>query len=252
MIGIDHKDGVARLTLCVPPLNILTRAALCDLRSALAALDGDARVRVLLLDATGKHFSAGASVEEHLPPEHALMLPEFTETVIALHEFPQPVIAAVQGRCLGGGFELVQAADLIVAAESARFGQPEIVLGVFAPAACALLAERIGPTRAAELMFTGDPITAQDALAAGLVTRVVPDEQLPEQASSMAQRIARHSGSSLRVLKRAMRAGAHQPDVRASVGAAARVYTDDLMATRDALEGLQAFLAKRPAEWCHQ
>ncbi|HEX6559573.1 MAG TPA: enoyl-CoA hydratase-related protein, partial [Longimicrobiales bacterium] len=152
---------------------------------------------------------------------------------------------------LGGGFELIQAADIVVAAESARFGQPEIVLGVFAPAACALLAERVGATRAAHLLYSGEPLAADEAVAAGLALRVVPDASLEEQALALAHSIARHSGSALRLSKRALRAGRNRPlaDV---LRQAARIYTDELMQTHDALEGLQAFVEKRRPEWSHR
>jgi cyclohexa-1,5-dienecarbonyl-CoA hydratase len=208
-------------------------------------------VRVLLLAAEGKHFSAGASVDEHLPPEYEAMLDDFGATVLALHDFPLPVIAAVQGRCLGGAFELVQAADLIVAAEDAQFGQPEILLGVFAPVACALLPERVGAARAAELLFTGDPLGAHDAAAAGLVARVVSAAMLNEESLALAQRIARHSAAALRMTKQALRA-ATGASARAGIASATRIYTQELMVTHDALEGLQAFVQKRPPQWSHQ
>jgi len=124
---------------------------------------------------------------------------------LEIRNCPKPTIAAVQGRCLGGAFELVQAADIIVAGESAQFGQPEIQLGVFAPAACALLPERIGVTRAAELLFTGDAMPAREAQAAGLITRVVADECIADSADALARRIARHSAAALRSMKKALR-----------------------------------------------
>ncbi len=150
--------GIGRVRLDHPPLNILTREVLARFRSALETLAAEPGLRVLLLSAAGKHFSAGADVREHLPPEHTGLIPEFVETIAALDAFPLPVIAAVQGRCLGGGFELVQAADIVVAAESALFGQPEILLGVLPPAACALLPRRVPRGVAAELIYGGDPI----------------------------------------------------------------------------------------------
>jgi cyclohexa-1,5-dienecarbonyl-CoA hydratase len=251
MIAYQLDDGIARLTLSVPPLNILTRAVLLELRTALGNVQQDTSVRVLLLAAEGKHFSAGASVEEHMPPEHDRLLADFGATVLALYDFPIPVIAAVQGRCLGGGFELVQAADMIVAAEDAQFAQPEILLGVFAPVACALLPRRVGAARAAELLFTGDPLNAQEAAAAGLVTRVVPRQALEEEALVLARRMARHSAVALRLTKQALRAAAGA-SAAAGIASANSTYTQDLMRTFDALEGLHAFVQKRPPQWSHQ
>ncbi|MEK7668855.1 MAG: enoyl-CoA hydratase/isomerase family protein [Gemmatimonadota bacterium] len=246
------ENGIARLTLDSPPLNILTRALLADLRTALAELGEEPTIRVLVLGATGKHFSAGADVGEHLPPVYAEMIPEFLATVAALRAFPAPVIAAVRGRCLGGGFELAQGADLVVAGEGASFGQPEIVLGVFPPAACALLPEAIGPARAAAIVFTGDPMTAAEAQAAGCVARVVPDERVDEEALALAGRIARHSAAALRVAKRALRGPARGHRAAETLAAAGKLYVADLMQTADATEGLTAFLAKRPAQWTHR
>ena len=242
------EDGIGRLVLNDPPLNILKRETLGRVRAGLAELATDHSLRVLLLSAEGEHFSAGADVLEHLPPHYAELIPEFLETIQALDAFPLPVVAAVQGRCLGGGFELVQAADLIVAAESAIFGQPEIRLGVIAPAACALLPRLTSSSVAAEILFTGDPLSARDSHAAGLVRRVVPDEELHEAALGLAAKIARNSSAALRLAKRARRQ--EGSEARASaIRSAGRLYVEDVMATQDALEGLQAFVERRKPEW---
>ncbi len=246
------EGGIARLTLSHPPLNILTRAVLGELRAALGRLAAERSLRVVLLAAEGRHFSAGADVGEHLPPAWEAMIPEFLETVALLRAFPLPLVAAVRGRCLGGGFELVQGADLIVAGEGAVFGQPEILLGVFPPAACALLPDLAGPACAAEIVLTGDPITAADARAAGLVARVVPDERVEEEAALLAGRIARHSAAALRAAKRALRTPERERAERAALDAARRAYAEDLMRTADATEGLTAFLAKRAPVWSHR
>ncbi|HVO34873.1 MAG TPA: enoyl-CoA hydratase/isomerase family protein [Gemmatimonadales bacterium] len=246
------EGGVARLTLNNPPLNILTRLVLGELRVAVRALGSDATLRVAVLSGEGKHFSAGADVAEHLPPAWEAMIPEFLETVAALRAFPLPLVAAVRGRCLGGAFEIVQAADLVVAGESAVFGQPEIVLGVIPPAACALLPDLAGPARAAEIVFTGDPMTAAEARTAGLVVRVVPDERVDEEALALAARIARHSAAALRVAKRALRSPARERMEAEALAAAGRRYAEELMRTADATEGLTAFLEKRSPAWTHR
>jgi cyclohexa-1,5-dienecarbonyl-CoA hydratase len=217
------------------------------IREELAALAADPGLRVLVLRAEGKHFSAGASVEEHLPPEHERMIPEFMDTVRALHHFPLPVVAAVRGRCLGGGFELATCADLLIAGEGAVLGVPEIVLGVLPPAACAFLPRMVAPGPAAALLFTGDPLDAGAALDVGLVREVVPDDQVEARARAVAGRIARHSGASLRATKKALRAAA--PGLDEALDRAARIYQEELMQTADAVEGLKAFVEKRSPEW---
>lgn len=250
-IRTTTEDGVAVITLDNPPLNILTRAVLAELRSELASLAVDRQLRVVVLHSAGKHFSAGADVGEHLPPEYEALIPEFLATVLALAEFPIPVIAAVHGRCLGGGCELAAAADFVMAAEGASFGQPEIKLGVLPPAACVLLTEKCGSAAAAEIVLTGDPLSAEEARQAGLVHRVLPDNELMDAVRSLAARIACHSAAAVRLGKRGLMDGAVRD--RADAFARARdLYVHDLMATRDAVEGLQAFVDKRPPAWSHQ
>lgn len=247
------EDGIGTLVLDHPPLNILTRSVLAELRERLAELTRASsteagKIRVLLITAAGRHFSAGADVGEHLPPEFEELIPEFLETVEALADFPMPVVAAVRGRCLGAGFELVQAADVVVAGEGASFGQPEILLGVSPPAACALLPSLVSPSLAAEIVLTGDPISAHRAREAGLVGHVVPDDQVEDEARKLAARMARHSAAALRHTKKALRTG--EAAARASaLRETQRIYVDELMLTDDAVEGLRAFLEKRTPEW---
>lgn len=250
-LHLTIEDGVATLTLDHPPLNILTRAVLGEYREAMKNLANAPALRVVRLVATGRHFSAGADVGEHLPPEYAELIPEFAETIEAIAAFPLPVVAGVRGRCLGGGFELAQAADVVVAGEGASFGQPEILLGVTAPAACVLLPRRIGYGDAAALLFTGDPIPAARAKELGFVHAIVADEAVDEEALALARKIARHSAAALRETKRALREAAAMPRAEA-LRWTARAYVHDLMTGHDALEGLKAFLEKRPAEWRHR
>jgi len=242
------EGGIGRIVLDRPPLNILDRALLDRFRTELLHLAAQPGLRVLLLTAAGKHFSAGADVGEHLAPHFRDLIPEFVGTVAALDAFPLPVIAAVQGRCLGGGFELVQAADIVLAEEGARFAQPEIGLGVIPPAACVLLPERVGVGAVAELVFTGDPITAREAFEMGLVRRVAAADELEEAALAVASRIARHSASALRLAKRTLRRGSASRRSEA-FAAATRTYVEDLMSTADATEGLTAFVEKRRPVW---
>jgi cyclohexa-1,5-dienecarbonyl-CoA hydratase len=249
--SFNEGDGIGRLVLDRPPLNILTRELMANLRAKLSELESEESLRVLVLQAEGKHFSAGADVGEHMPPEFEELIPEFIDTVKAIYEFPLPVIAAVRGRCLGGGFELAIAADMVVAGEGAAFGQPEIVLGVFPPAACAMLPALTHASAAAEIVLTGDAISAQEAAQVGLVQRVVADDQVDEAALKLAGRIARHSGAAVRATKRALRAGMGVR-VREALAEAGRIYIENLMATEDAVEGLRAFLDKRQPVWKHR
>jgi cyclohexa-1,5-dienecarbonyl-CoA hydratase len=228
--GID--GGLGRLVLNHPPLNILTQEMLTEMRAALRSLEASPAVRVLLVSARGKHFSAGADVQEHLPPHYRQMIPEFLETIAAI-------------------VEVVQAADIVVAADDASFGQPEIVLGVFPPAACVLLPERCDSGLAADLVLSGAVIGAVEAQEHGLVRKIVPRGELEVEATETAQRIARHSRAALEITKRVLRNGSTQRHAAAfrDVG---DIYVDELMNTTDAIEGLRAFQEKRQPAWSHR
>lgn len=250
-VTLSIGDGIGQLVLSDPPLNILTRAVLGQIRTGLRELETDKSLRVVVISAEGKHFSVGADVGEHLPPHHPDLISEFLDTVRGVHGFPLPVLAAVRGRCLGAGFELVVAADIVIAGEDASFGQPEIMLGVFPPAACAMLPDNCPRGMAAELVFTGDSVDARDAQRAGIVRHVVPDERVEEEALDLAKRIARHSGAALRHAKHALR---HESMDRTdgALQHAGHVYVAELMETKDAIEGLRAFLEKRRPVWSNE
>jgi len=243
-----EKDGaLLRLRLARPKANIVDAAMIEALRSALREHLSGAKLRAVLLDAEGPHFSFGASVEEHLPESCARMLQQLHALIRQLLSSPVPVLVAVRGQCLGGGLEVAAAGNLIFAAPGAMLGQPEIKLAVFAPAASCLLPERIGQARAEDLLFSGRSIGAEEAHRIGLVNALADD---PEQAALayFDEFLAPKSASSLRFAVRAARAGVPER-IAAKLVAVERLYLEDLMATRDAVEGLNAFIAKRPATW---
>lgn len=248
-VEVTTHEGIAHAVLSDPPLNILTCDLLAELRRVLDGLSTDRTLRVLLVSARGEHFSAGASVAEHLPSKVDVMIPEFVETVRAVDRFPVPVIFAVQGRCLGGGLELVLAGDMIIAADDARFGVPEIRLGVLPPVACVRLPRLVPPGLAAELVYTGSSLDALTARAAGLVLRVVPRADLLEAATALARETANRSAAALREAKKALRVA--RGDLGTPLDDVTRIYLQDLMATADAVEGLTSFVEKRVPEWSH-
>jgi cyclohexa-1,5-dienecarbonyl-CoA hydratase len=217
------------------------------LRAALGEHLTDARLRAVLLEAEGPHFSFGASVEEHLPGSCAAMLRELHALILQLVGSPVPVLVAVRGQCLGGGLELAAAGHMIFAAPGAMFGQPEIRLAVFAPAASCLLPEKIGPSRAEDLLFSGRSIGAEEAYRIGLVNAVADD---PSQAALayFEEHLAPRSASSLRLAVRAARYDLVNR-IRRKLAEVERLYLEELMATHDAVEGLTAFIGKRPAAW---
>ena len=243
-----EKDGaLLRLRLSRPKANIVDAAMIAALRAALREHLPGVRLRAVLLEAEGPHFSFGASVEEHLPESCAAMLRELHALILQLVASTAPVLVAVRGQCLGGGLELAAAGHLIFAAPGATFGQPEIKLAVFAPAASCLLPERIGQSRAEDLLFSGRSIGAEEAHRIGLVNALADD---PSQAAIayFEEHLAKRSAGSLRFAVRAARFD-FVARVRRKLAEVERLYLKELMTTHDAVEGLTAFIAKRPPVW---
>ncbi len=246
-VSLERDGRLLRLTLARPKANIVDAAMITALQAALAEYLPQPKLRAVLLAAEGPHFSFGASVEEHLPGSFAQMLSQLHALVRQLVESPVPVLVAVRGQCLGGGLEVAAAGNLIFAAPGAMLGQPEIKLAVFAPAASCLLPERIGQAQAEDLLFSGRSITAEEAFRLGLVSALAED---PEQAAVayFDEHLAGVSASSLRFAVRAARTEVAQR-IRQKLAAVEKMYVEELMSTHDAVEGLTAFMEKRPAQW---
>ena len=249
VLGTTHAlDGtVLRLTLNRPKANIVDAEMIAALDAAAAREAGDPNLIAVLIDAEGPHFSFGASVEEHLPESCAAMLTSLHALVRRLLGFPLPVLVAVRGQCLGGGLEVAMAGHRIYAAPDAMLGQPEMMLGVFAPAASCLMPERMGQAMAEDLLYSGRSISGEGAERAGLVDVVDPE---PEAAALayIEKHLKPKSASSLRLAVRAARAGFLRR-VSDRLEEVEALYLKELMSTRDAVEGLEAFLAKRKAKW---
>jgi cyclohexa-1,5-dienecarbonyl-CoA hydratase len=243
-----EKDGaLLRLRLSRPKANIVDAAMIAALRAALDEHLSGARLRAVLLEAEGPHFSFGASVEEHLPGSCAAMLRELHALLLTLVASPVPILVAVRGQCLGGGLEVAAAGHRIFAAPGAMFGQPEIKLAVFAPAASCLLPERIGRSRADDLLFSGRGIGAEEAHRIGLVDALADDPSAAALAY-FEEHYAPRSASSLRLAVHAARYD-FVYRIRRKLAEVERLYLTELMATRDAVEGLTAFIEKRPPVW---
>jgi cyclohexa-1,5-dienecarbonyl-CoA hydratase len=249
-VWIEAEGRLLRLRLSRPKANLIDAAMIAALDGALAEHLGNPHLGAALLDAEGPHFSFGASVEEHLPAQCAAMLKGIHALVLRLVESPLPILVAVRGQCLGGGLEVAMAGHMMFVTPDAVLGQPEMKLGVFAPAASCLLPELIGPAPAFDLLISGRSIGAAEAVALGLAKETAPD---PESAALayFNEHIAPKSASSLRLAVKAAR-GDLIARVKAKIAAVERLYLDELMKTRDAVEGLEAFIAKRPAKWEHR
>jgi cyclohexa-1,5-dienecarbonyl-CoA hydratase len=246
-VWLDRDGKLLRLRLARPKANIVDAAMIAALKSALAEHSSNAKLRGVLLDAEGSHFSFGASIEEHMPESCAAMLRGLHALIRQFIDFPVPVLVAVRGQCLGGGLEVACAGNMIFAAPGAMLGQPEIKVGVFAPAASCLLPERIGQAQAEDLLFSGRSIDAAEAHRIGLVSAVAED---PEQAALayFDESLAPVSAIVLRYAVQAARLDVNAR-IKAKIDAVEKLYLEGLMSTRDAVEGLTAFIAKRPAVW---
>ena len=246
-----ERDGaLLRLRLDRPKANLCDAAMIAALQAALDAHRAAPGLRGVLLDAVGPHFSFGASVEEHLAERCAAMLAGLHALVLTLVAFPAPVLVAVRGQCLGGGLEVALAGGPIFAAPDAAFGQPEIKLGVFAPAASCLLPWRISPVAAEELLCSGRSIGAAQALSLGLVQQLA-DDPAAAALAYFDEHLAPRSAASLACAVAAVRAPRAR-ELRERLAEVERLYLDRLMKTHDANEGLAAFLARRSPAWEHR
>ncbi|MCS6915030.1 MAG: enoyl-CoA hydratase-related protein [Myxococcales bacterium] len=249
-----QTDGpVLTLTINRPrQLNALNSQVLTELSQALREVDARPEVRAVILTGAGdRAFVAGADIAEMagFSPSEAL---EFAgrghRLMDQIAQLPQPVLAAVNGFALGGGTELALACDLIYASQKARFGQPEVTLGVMPGfGGTQRLPRLIGPARAAEMILGGEQISAEEALRMGLVLAVLPPDELLPHCRQVAARIASRAPLAVRAAKRALRQVQEQP-LAAGCALEQRLFSE-LFSTADQREGMAAFLAKRPAQF---
>jgi cyclohexa-1,5-dienecarbonyl-CoA hydratase len=228
--------------------NVLDRHLMAALARTIADARGARDLKAVLLEGRGDHFSFGASIQEHMPEHVRDMLTAFRHLILDVLDCHVPIVAAVNGQCLGGGLELAATCHRIVASAGATFGQPEIALGVFAPIASILLPERIGRARAEDLCLTGRAVGAAEARQMGLVDDVVDGDPFESALAWVRAHLAGRSASSLRLAVAAIRAEL-SARVRTELPRLEAMYLRDLMSTQDAMEGLTAFLEKRPPAW---
>lgn len=246
-IQSEVKEGIAIITLNREPLNVLNIAMMKEINQVLDSLK-EAKIKLLLFKAKGKAFSAGVDVGEHLGDQVAEMIEVFHGIFRRLDALPALSIASVQGAALGGGCELALYCDLVVASEKAKFGQPEIQVGVFPPIAALILPRIAGRKKALELILSGETIGAQEALSLGLINKVVPPDTLEEEFQKFCAKFTPLSGLVLSLTKKAFNAGLMDPSDRC-LKEIEKIYLQELMKTKDAQEGLKAFLEKRKPVW---
>lgn len=246
-VEIEKLDGrVAVLRLNRPARrNALSLSLRREIADAIIALDSDSEVRVIVVAGTEAAFAAGADIAELV--DMSPLDPRFCDLAVvrrALDACGKPVIAAVRGYALGGGCELAMMCDLVVAGESATFGQPEVRVGIMPGAGgTQRLLRAAGKARALRWLLTGDLFDARKAEAMGIVSEVVPDDEVLDHAVDLARRIARQAPNAVQAIRDAVSAGANAP-----LDTALRIENQlfqMLFATADQVEGMTAFLEKR-------
>ena len=244
-IRVDRKGEIRIITFNRPHvMNIMGTATLMKLEDALTDLENDRQIRAVIIRGT-THFSAGADIKElkGKDPETAVSFSRLGHGICnQIEDMGKPVIAAVEGYALGAGCEIALACDIRIAAENAKFGQPEINLGLIPGfGATQRLARLIGPARAKEMILTGRLIDAKEAISIGLVNKIVTNEELMVKAEEMGRTIAQKSPIALKMAK-ALLKGDHEMQRLLDLEI---TYLSQCFATEDHLEGITAFLEKR-------
>lgn len=246
---IEERGGAwLRIVLDRPPGNLLSLDMVRALAACLAESVPPWR-KWVTFEGAGDHFSYGAKIEEHVPGVMEEVLPEAHALLRQVLALTAATAALVQGRCLGGGFELALACDTIIATREASLGLPEIQLGVFPPAGSALLPLRVGASRSAAAVLTGVPRSADDWSQDGLIAVVAPRGGLHAAAGQwfdtyLASRSTVGVVAAARASRMTLRAAAEP-----AIAAAEKMYLEDVLPTHDAAEGVRAFVEKRAPQW---
>ena len=248
-VTLATDNGVALLTLDRPPLNALSAALLSALAKRAHALAADASVKAVVITGNERAFAAGADVTEFSPDSESarVVAASFRTACDALTAIPRPVIAAIRGYALGGGLEVALACDLRVASDSARLGQPEILLGIIpGGGGTQRLARLVGAARAKEMIWSGRQVRADEALAIGLVDRVVAADEVLENALHWARSFAPGAVAAMGLAKRAIDDGLHR-SLADGLDLEADCFADSF-GTADAAAGIASYLEHGPGK----
>ena len=249
-IGVSVEEKVALLKINRPPVNALGRQLLEEFDQVIGSLENNPEVKVIIIaSAIQNVFVAGVDLKEMAQvagPDEILQVVKKGQAVFNRIEHCQkPVIAAIQGACVGGGQELVMACHIRIASDRTRFAQPEITLGIIPGfGGSQRLPKIVGASRATELILTGDILTPQEALRIGLVNHVVSDGALLKTAKEIAKKIARHGLPAIRAAMRAIGRGLHASSLEEGLKAELEEFKS-ITGTKDMQEGIKAFLEKR-------
>jgi cyclohexa-1,5-dienecarbonyl-CoA hydratase len=247
-IRCETRENVGYITLDSPPLNILTGAMMDELADALEGFAADDTLKAIAVTANGKAFSGGADVEEHHPDHVEVMIASFTRLFRVMGGLELPVVMAVEGAALGGGFELAMMADILLATPEATFGQPEIRLGFFPPLAIVRLLELVPQSKAIEITASGTIYPAEEMREMGIVSRVVAGDEMEEVLESVLKDFRKASPLVMRLNVGTLKRLRGMPFDEA-LQEAGRTFLEDLMVTEEPLEGIASFREKRRPEW---
>jgi cyclohexa-1,5-dienecarbonyl-CoA hydratase len=247
-IETELKDGLGTITLNRPPVNVLNIAMMEEINAALEGWKGQKDLKVLLFNAKGKCFSAGVDVGEHMGDLAPKMIETFHRMFRLMDQLGTLTVASVYGSCLGGGCELAIFCDLVLTSDDAKFGQPEIQVGVFPPIAAQLMPRIMGRKAALELILSGKVISAEETKRLGLVNQVVARDELDAATADFVKPYLKLSAEVLRITKRAITVGL-MDDLEPSLKKIEDIYLNELMKSADAHEGLNSFMEKRKPEW---
>jgi len=247
-LKFEKSDGVARITLNRPKFNMMDIDMIKEINGLLEGFVSDQDLKCVVFDAKGKHFCTGVEVADHKPDKVDQMIPNFNRMCELLEQIDVPVVAMVQGFCLGGGMELAIACDVIVADKGATFGQPEIKVGFFPPYAAIRLPHLVGPAKAIEICTTGKFYSADEAQGLGMVAHVAEEGQLAETAAKIVKEIQGNSPLIIRLNKKAVRQHLGL-DFKEALAGVSDLFLNELMKTEDTLEGIASYEEKRKPEW---
>ncbi|MFJ9040285.1 enoyl-CoA hydratase/isomerase family protein [Streptomyces sp. NPDC102406] len=249
-VHLEIADGVGTIRLDRPPMNALDVAVQDRIKELAAEATARTDVRAVVVRGSEKVFAAGADIKEMQAMDHAAMVVRsraLQDSFSAVARIPKPVVAAVTGYALGGGCELALCADFRIAADNAKLGQPEILLGLIPGAGgTQRLARLVGPSKAKDLIFTGRQVRADEALAMGLVDRVVPAEEVFAAAHAWAAKLAKGPAIALRAAKESIDAGL-ETDLETGL-AIERTWFAGLFATADRETGMRSFVEEGPGK----
>ncbi len=250
-IIFERKESLVNITLNKPPLNILSIEMMTQINQVLSDLQFDTELKLIQLRASGEIFSAGLSIEEHSGEMAFNIIDQFHRLFYLIHTLPIPVFAVVQGPALGGATELIAACDIAIASERAKFGQPEIKVGVFATLGTVIYPYIMGKKKTMEFLLKGSVIDANSALELNLINKVVPEKLLDNEAEKIIEAILANSAVSIQYTKQAILKSQFF-NLQENIREVEDIYLNELLKTQDAQEGIRAFLEKRKPQWTNK